>query len=184
MYYKLRLIKLTRLESLNLCYNKVITIRTVIQLTNLTKLGLSCNHTVYHGYCHNKLSIKPLKNLTNLDLSYNDVIENSDLIEIGSQLRYLNLVCNDTISDNSLSTLTNLTSLDLSDNNTITDNSILKLAKLKILKLTSTKISDKSLQTLTNLTELESFYNDQITDDSLSKLTNLIKLETFDKIII
>lgn len=87
------------------------------------------------------------------------------------------LQCNDLITDNSISKLTNLLILDLGNNKLITDNSLQYLTKLTKLIINDVvdQISDKSISKLTNLVNLYLGYNRvcNITNISINKLTNL-----------
>ena len=95
--------------------------------------------------------VSKLKNLTSLDLSYNNVIT-SDGIKHLINLTRLDLRCNNLITDDGIKHLVNLTFLDLSYNKIITNDGI---------------------KHLVNLTSLNLSYNKIITDDGIKHLVNL-----------
>lgn len=72
---------------------------------------------------------------------------------------------------------TNIRSLNLSCNNIITDDCIKNLVNLKSLNLScNTVITNEGIKNLVNLRSLDLRYNKNITDKGLEKLTNLKKL--------
>ena len=104
-----------------------------------------------------------------------------DINVIGNRLIELYLWKNNTITDNGLKTLTNLTELDLYNNNTITYNGLKTLTNLTKLHLNfNNTITNNGLQTLANLTKLDLNYNNTITDNGLKTLTNLTKLHLWN----
>jgi small GTP-binding protein len=140
-------------------------------LTNLTELDLSINQITDISF------LKDLTNLTELDLSSNQITDYSFLKNLTS-LTYLDLSSNKITDISFLKNLTTLTALGLSSNQ-ITDYSFLKdLTSLTYLDLSSNKITDISfLKDLTNLTKLDLSRN-QITDYSFLKdLTSLTYLD-------
>jgi Leucine-rich repeat (LRR) protein len=125
---------LSKLKSLNLCFNDRITNKGVSKLINLTFLDLfGTNEVTYEG-------ISTLTNINCLGLSSNPSIDNGGLVKL-TQLKMLDLSHNQIIQDDTLSKLTNLIHLRLSYNKMITE---------------------KGISTLTNLTSLDLSYNDKV----------------------
>lgn len=117
------------------------------------------------------------KYLIHLNCTFTDKITDKSVKHL---LNLSLLYCNNILTDDSVSKLTNLHILDLNNNILITDESLCNLTKLKHLILNDTcdQISDKSLIKLTNLQVLDLRYNMScyITNDSISKLINLTHL--------
>lgn len=114
------------------------------------------------------------KYLMYLNCSYNNKISDKSI----QTLHNLSvLICNNTITDNSVANLNNLVSLKLCENDSITDISLMKLTKLEQLIINNSckNISDISILLLTNLTELNLYSNRfcHITNESISKLSKL-----------
>lgn len=87
------------------------------------------------------------------------------------------------ISDETLSSLLNLTELDISHDKFISDMGIRNLTNLTALGLAySSQVSDEGLQRLVQLKSLVLFGNVTISDNGICKLTNLIDLRVNGKI--
>lgn len=91
-----------------------------------------------------------------------------------TNVRSLNLSCNNIITDECIKNLVNLESLNLNCNTVITDEGIKKLVNLRSLDLMYNKnITDKGLEKLTNLKKLYLTNNLTITVASVEKLLHL-----------
>ena len=119
-----------------------------------------------------------------------------------TQLRYLSLASNETITGASLRCLTNLEGLDLSKNNAIQGKDLANLRKIKYLNLNcsyhtrgahishlplvslsleyNTTIRDRCLSKLTTLTELDIRENDTITRNGFIHLPNLVLIHAYE----
>jgi hypothetical protein len=163
-------------------------------LTNLTSLSIMFGNKI--------TNIKSLTNLTELYISTNDKItdinhlKNLHTLGMGNYLSapcYCAPMCG--ITNNGLSSLTNLTHLDIYNNSRITD--INCLTNLRILNATGDcGVEDNGIKKLTNLVVLHADSNEKITNvnhlinlkilhaehtcgisnDGISSLTNLTEL--------
>lgn len=165
-----QLIKLERLSIDQYC---PITDESIRCLTNLIFLKLEFNTNI---------SVNSLKYLTNLKilvlLEYNYYSKITDKI-IGSLTGITHLdLCSKSITDKSISKLTNLKYLRFDNTNGITNYSIKYLTNLRSLVIyeNNERISDESIKFLTNLQTLE-FNNKYITYSSIKYLTNLNNLK-------
>jgi hypothetical protein len=124
------------------------------------------------------ISILRLSNtLTTLELSnYNSITDES--VQHLTNLTKLKLRDGvDTITDKSIQKLTQLLHLDLERNGFITDTSLYQLTLLNTLNLnTNNVITDDAVKRLTNLTNISLSYNNTITDHGIFYLTKLISL--------
>ncbi len=150
----LKMIKnVTNLTSLDLfeC-NNIISLFYLSKLTQLIHLNLTRS-----GIKDHSLKIK-FPNLTSLDISCCMNLTDNSLkyIQLFSNLRKLNLYCDNYSSCNKLSTLTNLTDLNLNNCKLLRSIPFLKyLIKLKKLNLNNCKfIQSSEFDQLTNLTDL------------------------------
>ena len=138
--------------------------------TNLTQLDLTGNDIV------NVSSLSGLTNLTDLNLFNNDIVNVSSLSGL-TNLTVLSLDNNKIVDVSSLSGLTNLTDLNLFNNDIVNVSSLSGLTNLTVLSLDNNKIVDvSSLSGLTNLTDLN-LVDNQISDVTpLAALVNLERL--------
>ncbi len=148
----------------------------IANLTNLTELNLSYNQITEIPY-----AIANLTNLTGLNLSRNKIRKIPEAIANLTNLTSRDLSGNQiTEIPEAIANLTNLTSLDLSGNQiTEIPDAIANLTNLTGLYLSSNQITEipEAIANLTNLTELNLSYN-QITEipDAIANLTNLTGL--------
>jgi len=158
------LIKLNKLEVLNLEENNISNIKPLTKLKQLKELNLSSNYIEDFSPFEEMISLK------RLDLS-NTKLKNINSLSNLKKMEELDLSINSIENISDLKGLHNLKKLDLS-NNEITDiNSLSNLRKLEELDLEYTKINDITpLRNLDNLKEL----NIENTDNL--NITNNIKL--------
>lgn len=123
-------------------------------------------------------ALAELKNLTDLNLSYNREISDISALSELTNLMKLDLKTNKISDIRALLGLTNLTYVNLSDNKISDIRALAWLTNLEHLELWCYDISNiDALSELTNLTYLELGANRQISDISaLEKLTNLTHL--------
>ena len=142
-------------------------IKSLSEFTNLTNLDLSYNEI------SDISTLSKLTSLTKLDLSENKISDISSLSNLNN-LSELWLSANQINDISSISKLTNLTKLILSGNKISNIDSLSDLTELTKLWLSSNKISDISpLSDLTNLTELGVSFNQVSNTSALSNLKNI-----------
>lgn len=124
-----------------------------------------------------------LPNLTKLDLKGNQGISDEGVtqlgkltfLELGFHLNFMRGNTKSIMTDQSLSTLTSLTSLNLNYDKYITDKGISKLVNLVSLSLVenSVRITNEGISNLTNLQTLQIETNSSFDLSKLSQLTSL-----------
>lgn len=171
---------MSRLTHLDLTYNRGVNRDEYVNihlLTGLRSLVLKENTTVRAN------ELCQLTNLTKLDLTANfSVINRNTIMYLPNKLRILDLSHNQCIDDCDLRQLTNLTSLNLSMSQ-ITDDGVSTLTNLETLVLHINRdITQASLTLLTNLRDLETrnTLNNYIYADSAGKLPSIRKLTIKD----
>ncbi|MCP4137211.1 MAG: leucine-rich repeat domain-containing protein [bacterium] len=177
------LARLTRLKKLSLLLNPVNDWSPLKGLTNLRdlKMGSAYEHPAPVSNSGSKknfrcMLLKNLKNLVQLDISYNE-LENIKGLENLVNLKYLNLMKNNIRDISPLKKLKRLTELNISSNAIKKISSLKNLARLKKLDLSMNKIVDVSvLSSLTGLRELDLAYNQISNITPLCNLLNLNRL--------
>lgn len=186
----------TGLQYLSLCSNRIIVDDTLTGLTQLRGLQLQSNGLITDN------SVRMLTNLRNLNLSRNPSVTGQALLAL-TKLEELHLcgfclpldnhlwpVCdsltclymdhNVSITDASLSRMTNLRVLSLGGHTNITDAGLSGLTNLHTLTLSENRgASDESLTHLVQLTDLDLSFNERITNASVRRLTRLKRLTLF-----
>lgn len=161
------LIRLTKMQSLNLTNNPCIVDADIALMSNLRELRLERNLLINCVSTFGQLAI--------LDLSENSIITNESLLQLPN-LTHLSLCRNAVITGETLVQLTKLVKLNLSDNPMIQDGDLERISNLKHLSLShNTIITDLGIGHL----DLESFNlhgNSNITNQALQKLTSLGQL--------
>lgn len=166
--------KLTKLTSLILCSNKLISNEALTKLKNLTHLELFDNRNITNE------ALTKLTKLNNLILGRNNSIT-SDAINQLANLEKLDLYyCENVFYEGGFNSLINLSELVLSYSVPVEDAHLMNLTNLTKLSLYGPKITDKSVQHFTRLESLCIHNNLFITDECLMKLTNLTSLELRD----
>jgi internalin A len=159
------------LDCLILDWNRLIDIKPLAKMTNLSTLYLSNNDLI---------DIKPLSNLSNLftlHLSNNDLSDIKPLSNL-KNLSTLDLSNNELSDIKPLSNLLNLSTIYLNLNALSDINALSKLSKLSKLILNFNElINIKPLSTLTNLSTLDLGGNELIDIKPLASLSNMLNLD-------
>eukprot|EP01126_Amoeba_proteus_P063386 TRINITY_DN8739_c0_g1_i1.p1 TRINITY_DN8739_c0_g1~~TRINITY_DN8739_c0_g1_i1.p1 ORF type:complete len:461 (+),score=89.52 TRINITY_DN8739_c0_g1_i1:49-1383(+) len=191
------LLQLTNLTHLRIfdenddSYNCNFSDRSISGLTNLVSLAISIdgdygitdqalvrltklrNLDIFGENSFTDLSVGCLKELTRLEICYNDKITDSAVLRL-SKLEVLNLSGNLMITNEAVRKLETLTKLTLIDNNSIDDNGISSLCRLRSLSISGPSITDFSISKLTSLEFLEiGGSGTKITERGLLPLKNL-----------
>ena len=160
----------TNLTVLGLSCNHISDISALGGLTNLAELNLSCN------YISDISALRSLTNLTKLNLEYGVISDISPLSDL-KNLTELNLSHNIIPDISALSGLTNLTTLLLTGNEITNISSLAGLTNLTSLSVSYNKITDiEALSGLTSLTGLAANYNNINDISALGELKNLTHL--------
>ena len=111
-----------------------------------------------------------------------DSVSNYSLEKL-TNLQFLQLLFNRTITDECLGKLTGLETLILRQKRNISDKGLLQLTQLKTLIIFGKhdSITDASIFALTNLKRLELYRCASITDGAIAKMTNIIQIERKDQ---
>lgn len=172
------------------------TTKTYNQLAKESIIKFDFNNNFLGVKSHTILRNFPF--LTKLNLSNNEIIEDSDLIQL-TRLRTLDISHNRIITSEGISKLTRLTSLDLSDNKHVSDRGLLNLSNIKNLKLAanhtitwrafygkklvkldlsrfSIVLDNSIVSSLISLRSLKLSYSISMSNEILVELTNLTSL--------
>jgi hypothetical protein len=168
--------KLTKLESLSLAYNKVISDSAFSRLNNLTHLDLRKTEYVTDA------TMKHLTNLTSLIVSgSSDRITDEGLLCLDpTKMKFLSIQLTSVkpkISNASVNRLTNLTTLHIGCSGALTldcMHSMHNITSLNLFAIDHQSFSDDGISHLTALTHLDLSYNKGITDESIKLFAPLL----------